>query len=188
MLKPVVQPRGGEIAHSPGAPRHQPPDLVATPGGRVGPGARPRPPARQGRPGECLRAQGSGVEAVGTVGPGGRDRQSCTRGCGPRREPARPVPGQGRVWQEGTRGRGRSPGRGARGTHQLQRTEADKRAAPGATAHGAGGVRAALAARDPRPPAPLPPDSGAVPARRSPGPARGRRSQLWGSGLAHRLC
>lgn len=68
--------------------------------------------------------------------------------------------GTGRVW-------------GARGTHQLQRAEADERAAPVTAAHGAGGVRAARAARDPRLPAPPPPDSGAAPYRRR-SPARPR--------------
>jgi hypothetical protein len=74
-----------------------------------------------------------------------------------------------------------SQSRGARDTHQLQRAEADERAATGAAAHGAGGVPAAT---DPRFLTPLLPDSGAA-RPGTPGPAAAaRRSRAPGLGLA----
>lgn len=167
MLKPAVRPRGGEISHSPGASPATPGPCSDTRQGSREPQrgearGRPRPPAGQGRPSDCPRGRAAQVGEAGRVGAGGSARPP-PGAADLRRDPGRPVPGQGPV-----------PGRGARGTHQLQCAEADERAAPGAAAHGAGGVRAARAARDPRPPAPLPPDSGAAPARRLPGPARAR--------------
>lgn len=96
----------------------------------------------------------------GGQGGGRRGRSACpprARSCGSAAETREAGPGtrSGQGW-------------GARGTHQLQCAEADERAAPGAAAHGAGGVRAARAAGDPRLPAPPPPGSGAAPARHSP--------------------
>ncbi|XP_074175235.1 uncharacterized protein LOC141568658 [Rhinolophus sinicus] len=153
------------------APPQQPQDLVATPGGSA---VKPR-----ARDQEAERALPRGDATRRRVPAAGGQCESARRGArGPAGAPARP-PGsrpqlrvRGGGWEAGSRaGTGRVWG--ARGTHQLQRAEADERAAPVTAAHGAGGVRAARAARDPRLPAPPPPDSGAAPYRRR-SPARPR--------------
>lgn len=153
---------------------------------RRGTASETAPPASRGDPvraggGRAARADPAGRrerwERAGAPGSPASGRQLRIRRTSEWR-----VPGQG----PDPGGGGRTQGGGARGTHQLQRAEADERAASGAAAHGAGGVPAA---RDPRPPAPLPPDSGAAPAWCSPVPAqarppRGSRSPLPSSELA----
>lgn len=152
---------------------------------RAGPRRRPRPRSGQARPGERPRREGSASPSGGQGG-GRRGRSACpprARSCGSAAETQEAGPGtrSGQGW-------------GARGTHQLQCAEADERAAPGAAAHGAGGVRAARAAGDPRLPAPPPPGSGAAPARRLPARPRPRLARprpplgAVGSALARRLC
>lgn len=180
MLKPVVQPKGGEPlapSASAAAPGH-----VATPGGSA---VNPSAPDQQGE--RALRRDRRDPVS-------GRSRRAVRVGAAASMAaagaPGPPAPRpelrfRGGSWEAGPRA-GAVRVRGARGTHQLQRAEADERAASGTAAHGAGGVRAARAARDPRLPAAPPPDSGAAPYGRSTARPRlarpaaaARRSRVW---------
>lgn len=137
----------------------------------LAPGKRDPASARGGRAVRVRAAGRAGAEG------GARPARPAPGAADPPRKPGRPVPGPGAV-----------RGWGARGTHQLQCAEADERAAPGAAAHGAGGVRAARAAGDPRLPAPPPPDSGAAPARRSPARPRPRLARPAAAARRGRVC
>ncbi|XP_049709860.1 basic salivary proline-rich protein 4-like [Elephas maximus indicus] len=157
LLQPGVQPRGGETIPSPAPPDHTAtPDRGALHPSAVGQRERPRLPP--GQPGEYPPR--SGEDELGRWDAGGRSERpvqppasSRATGCASA-EIAREVGrGVGVSWERSSRGGG------ARGTHQLQRAEADERAAPSAAAHGAGGVRAARAMGDRRPSAAPPPPS-----------------------------